>query len=120
VDQVRPSVAVGPSQGEQRVTLSVDTSGGRLADDVGEAFRRCNELEAALRFYADHRNHRGVGVSPVYNDGGRRARQVLATCETCEGRSWVKTGRRLQDQDGLYDEIKPCSACWGSGLEGVR
>lgn len=91
---------------------STDTSGGRLVDDVAEAFRRCNELEAALRFYADHRNHSGVGISAVYRDGGHRARALLPTCPTCDGKGWVVAEN--------HGDVERCRPCYGSGLEGVR
>jgi hypothetical protein len=44
-----------------------------------------DQMEALLRFYADRRNHAGVGVSQVYRDGGRAARKLLGECEKCEG-----------------------------------
>lgn len=70
-----------------------------------------------LRFYADRRNHRGVGVSAVYRDGGERAREAVGKCPNCNGLGEAKTGMRLMDQDGLDDEYEKCRTCWGSGLE---
>lgn len=70
----------------------------------------------ALRFYADLNNHRGVGVSRVYNDRGERARTALGKCPECAGHGYVKTGLKIMDQDGPYDETKPCHACLSSGV----
>lgn len=77
-------------------------------------------LRKALAFYADHRNHSGVGVSRVYCDGGRMARQVLGECQTCSGLGEVKTGERGFDQDGPYDVWDRCPACHRSGFEDGR
>lgn len=77
---------------------------------------RADDLEKALRFYASRTNHRGVGVSRVYNDGGRLARETLGVCPECNGDGQVKTGRKIMDQDGPYDEYGLCHACSGSGI----
>lgn len=89
---------------------------GELDAGLPAMTERLIELEKALRFYASRTNHRGVGVSNVYNDGGRKAREVLGPCGNCEGYGQVKTGRRIMDQDGPYDEYGTCPACWGAGI----
>ena len=73
-------------------------------------------LRKALAFYADIRNHRGVGVSAVYRDRGNRARQVLGGCPRCKGRGHVATGGVVCDQDGCDPEYATCRDCWGAGI----
>jgi hypothetical protein len=79
-----------------------------------------DRLREALRFYADRRNHAGVGVSAVYKDTGRLARRTLGPCPTCalygDAFGQVKTGQKIMDQDGLYDEYKTCPDCRGHGI----
>jgi hypothetical protein len=87
----------------------------RLENDYEKAVEERDRYRDALRFYADLRNHRGVGTGPVYNDRGRVARQAVGACESCRGYGWTKTGRRVLDQDGAYDETVTCTACRGSG-----
>lgn len=81
------------------------------------------QLRAALRFYADRRNHAGVGTGQVYRDNGRRARLTLGTCPTCtrygDGLGNVKTGGKICDQDGCDDEYARCPDCHGAGYEGA-
>lgn len=94
----------------------------RLTDERDEARAEVERLRRELRFYALKSNHRGVGRSVVYEDGGRRARLALGPCPTCTthngyGCGTVKTGRKIMDQDGPYDETKTCPTCRGEGLD---
>lgn len=82
----------------------------------GREAKRVAEIETALRFYANHHNHVGTGVSRVYVDGGRLARAAVGACGTCTGLGWVKTGGVFVDQDGPYEGIATCSTCRGSGV----
>jgi hypothetical protein len=66
------------------------------------------ELRDALRFYADVRNHRGVGTGRVYNDRGRVAQRALGKrCEPCYGSGWVEDPLRRRDT--------LCRECDGKG-----
>lgn len=92
--------------------------------EADEAVRTIEEeaerLREALTFYADRRNHAGVGVSQVYRDAGRAARAAMGPCQRCllygDGFGQVKTGRTIGAQDGPYDEYVTCPDCRGSGV----
>lgn len=81
-----------------------------------DARAEADRLREVLRFYAARVNHAGTGISAVYNDRGQRARKALGECPTCEGLGLVKTGQRIMDQDGPYDQYATCRDCWGDGI----
>lgn len=91
-----------------------------VADESATAIA---DLRKALAFYADRRNHRGVGTGPVYNDNGRVGRRALGRCPTClrynDGLGYVPTGGVVRGQDGCDPEYKLCPDCHGAGFVGA-
>lgn len=112
-----PHYNQGPDPGLWRCVVIL-----ALADlQIAEARAEVERLREALRFYALSSNHRGVGTSAVYNDRGRLARLALGPCPTCTTHNGfscgtIKTGRKIMDQDGPFDETKTCPDCWGEGI----
>ena len=117
----RPPILIYPGDLDRIVTWGIKQStDGDSAVTIRRLLDALEVREQALLFYANRNNQHGVGVSAVYNDHGDRARRAVGECERCEGRGFVKTGVKIMDQDGPYDETTICPGCYGSGCSGTR